>query len=93
MTVYVDDMAVNYRNMIMFHMLADNDEELHAMADKIGVKRIHHQKAGTVHSHYDICKSKRAIAIQCGAVQIGRRQVAELLRKRRIQTISNAKHQ
>ncbi len=55
MTVYVDDMRAPYGRMVMCHMLADTDDELHAMADHIGVARRWHQKAGTPHSHYDIC--------------------------------------
>lgn len=83
MTVYVDDMKAPYGRMTMCHMLADTDEELHAMAQKIGVKRKWHQKAGTVHSHYDICLSKRALAVAAGAQEITMRDVAELIKKRR----------
>ncbi len=70
MTVYVDDMDAPYRRMIMSHMVADTDEELHAMADRIGVQRKWHQKAGTHQSHYDICKEKKALAILYGAKAI-----------------------
>ena len=38
MTVYVDDMKAKFGRMIMCHMIADTDEELHTMASKIGVK-------------------------------------------------------
>ncbi len=38
MTVYVDDMKVKYGRMIMCHMVADTINELHEMADKIGIK-------------------------------------------------------
>lgn len=54
MAVYVADMKAKFGRMVMCHMLADSDEELHAMAQSIGVARDWHQKAGTVHSHYDI---------------------------------------
>lgn len=83
MTVYVDDMRAEYRRMVMCHMLADSDEELHAMAQRIGLARRWHQKAGTVHSHYDICSSKRAQAVRAGAVEIGRREVARLIQGKR----------
>jgi hypothetical protein len=65
MSVYVDDMKAGYGRMKMCHMIADTDEELHAMADKIGVARKWHQG-----DHYDICLSKRALAIKAGAVEI-----------------------
>ena len=39
MSVYVDDMAAPYGHMVMYHMVGDTDDELHAIADKIGVAR------------------------------------------------------
>lgn len=84
MTVYVDDMRAPFGRMIMCHMLADSDDELHAMADKIGVSRRWHQKPGTSKSHYDIALSKRALAIKAGAVEIGPREVGELIERKRI---------
>lgn len=83
MAVFVDDMRAPYGRMIMCHMLADTDEELHAMAARIGVARRWHQKAGTPHSHYDICLSKRAIAVSLGAKEIDRRGVSEIIRRKR----------
>lgn len=70
MTVYVDDMKAKFGNMVMCHMIADSDEELHAMADAIGVARRWHQAPPRHHSHYDIAQSKKAIAIKNGAVAI-----------------------
>lgn len=83
MTVYVDDMKAPYRAMIMCHMLATSDAELHDMADRLGIKRGWYQKAGTVHRHYDISMSKRGQAVRAGAVQIDRRGVAALIQARR----------
>lgn len=83
MAVYVDDMRAKFGRMIMCHMVADSDAELHAMAGKIGVARRWHQKAGTEYSHYDICMSKRVEAIKCGALECDRRKVGELIQARR----------
>lgn len=83
MTVYVDDMRAPYGRMIMCHLLADTDQELHAMAAQIGVARRWHQKAGTPHSHYDICLSKRAKAVQLGAQEIDRTGVASIIKSKR----------
>lgn len=87
MTVYVDDMAAPYGRMVMFHMVADTDDELHAMADKIGVARRWHQKAGTVHSHYDICKAKRALAVSHGAVEVDRSGPSAVIKAKRAASI------
>lgn len=90
MTVYVDQMQANYGRMVMCHMVADTDEELHRMADQIGVARRWHQKPGTAHSHYDICKAKRAKALSLGAVEIDRAQLGQLLKRKRAGFLSQA---
>ncbi|KAB2656297.1 DUF4031 domain-containing protein [Brucella tritici] len=81
MSVYVDDMAAPFGNMVMCHMWADTDEELLAMADRIGIQRKwiqghpylsfgRHRNASWV--HFDIAKSKRALAVKFGAIQTDR---------------------
>jgi hypothetical protein len=83
MTVYVDNMKAKYGRMTMCHMVADTDDELHAMAARIGVARHWHQKAGTPQSHYDICLSKRAAAVAAGARECDMRDVAMLIAQKR----------
>lgn len=82
MTVYVDDYRAAYGRMKMCHMLADTDAELHAMADRIGVARRHHQN-GMSGSHYDIASSKAMDAIRLGAIPITVRQAAMMTKHRR----------
>jgi hypothetical protein len=82
-TVYVDDMGAPYRNMIMYHMIADTDEELHAMADKIGVARRWWQAPPKHDSHYDISDGKRALACNCGARSISWREASLMTLARR----------
>lgn len=82
MPVYVDKAIHKYGRMLMCHMLADTQEELHAMADKIGIQRRWYQAQAST-PHYDICKAKRALAIQNGAIEIDRRQTVEILRRLR----------
>jgi hypothetical protein len=82
-SVYVDDMAAAYGRMVMCHMVADTDDELHAMADRIGVARKWHQKPGTPHSHYDICKAMRVRAVKLGALEINRQQLGEIIKRKR----------
>lgn len=75
MTVYVDDMRANYGRMIMCHMTADSEEELHDMADKIGVARKWYQYPHkSRYPHYDICLSMRKKAIALGAKECTMRE-------------------
>ena len=83
MAVYVDRMEAQFGRMVMCHMVADTTQELLAMADRIGVARGWIQRAGTPTEHFDICKSKRALALRCGAVEIGHRELVAMLRARR----------
>lgn len=78
MTVYVDDMRAKFGRMIMCHMIADTADELHAMADRIGVARKWHQK-----DHYDISLAKRAMAVGFGAVEITWRECGLMSMDRR----------
>jgi hypothetical protein len=91
MTVYVDDMRrparVGRLQARWSHLMSDTDEELHAFAASIGLRRSWHQKPGTAISHYDLTDSKRQEAIAAGAVPIGymSRQSMDLIRRRREQ--------
>lgn len=79
MTVYVDSAQHQLGRMRMSHMLADSLDELHAMADKIGVRRKWFQPRST--PHYDVCQAKRAQAIELGAVVVGNRELVTIIRK------------
>jgi hypothetical protein len=50
------------------HMMADTLEELHAMADKIGLRRAWFQN--TRYPHYDLTPGKRNVALAFGAVDM-----------------------
>lgn len=71
--VYVDSAFIVYRGMQMSHMVADTIDELHQMADAIGVSRRHFQNKKI--PHYDICKTKRKHAIHLGAQEITTREL------------------
>jgi len=81
MTVYVDDM-VKYRGSKWWcHMWASGGrQELHAMAEKIGLKRGWFQEH-PVHPHYDLTESKRAMALKNGAVACSSVELIALIRK------------
>lgn len=82
MTVYVDSMRAKYGRLILCHMIADTEAELHAMADRIGVARQWFQRDAST-PHYDICLSKRAVAVRHGAVVLTRRELGLKLRELR----------
>ncbi|WP_176083885.1 DUF4031 domain-containing protein [Martelella sp. HB161492] len=83
MAVYVDDMQAPFRGMRMCHMLADTSEELHAMADMIGIERRWVQYPGTAKEHYDVPLPRRQLAVAAGAVEVTWRFMGELVRERR----------
>ena len=62
------------------HLLADTEEELHAMAYKIGMKRSWFQVGGKAEMpHYDLVASRRKRAVDFGAVEIDRKRLCEML--------------
>lgn len=78
MSVYVDKATNGFHGMVMCHMIADSLEELHAMADALGLKRTWFQAAPPASfPHYDIALSKRAIAVKLGAVECDRNEIVE----------------
>lgn len=84
MTVYVDDMyrlpIGRLKRMKMSHLIADSEQELHQMADKIGLKRAWYQG-----NHYDISLTHRKLAVQAGAVEVGYHQLAYMSKRHKIE--------
>ncbi|APT31897.1 hypothetical protein MCBMB27_02606 [Methylobacterium phyllosphaerae] len=81
MACYVDQPIFPFGRMMMCHLWADSLDDLLAMVDRIGVARKwiqghptlsfgKHRDASWI--HFDIVKSKRALAIQAGAVETDR---------------------
>lgn len=83
MPVYVDRARIKYRHMKMSHMIADTREELLAMIDKIGVNRRWIQQKDTYKEHFDICASKRELAIRYGAIPVSPMVLAKILARKR----------
>ena len=74
MSFYNETARHPFRGYIMCHMTADTLDELHDMADRIGMERRWFQvppKAS--HPHYDIPESKRAKALALGAHEVCQR--------------------
>ena len=71
MSVYVDPAKFPFRGYIMCHMIADSLNELHIMADLIGMERRWFQTPPNAsHPHYDIPEDKRLHAISLGAIEV-----------------------
>lgn len=79
MSVYVDNARIKFKSMIMCHMMGDTLSELHSMAEKIGLKREWFQAKSS--PHYDVCLSRRELAIEYGAIEIGNKQVVALIKR------------
>lgn len=79
MSVYIDSANIPYRNMIMCHMIADTHNELHDMADKIGMKREWFQKKSF--PHYDVPLFRKKKAIELGVIEISRRELAKKMKE------------
>jgi len=89
-TVYLDDWRQPARlgpvDDRWSHLVADTDEELHAFAVRLGMRREWFQhKAGRPHqAHYDVPERARQDALDLGAVAVTWRQVGRMMRERRI---------
>ena len=97
MTVYVDSAhisaTVGRHTSRWSHLTADDKEELHAFAVRLGLRRSYFQtcKANRLrcppqtcpHWHYDVTEGKREQALQLGALQIDNRKWGEIIAARR----------
>lgn len=78
--VYVDDADVRKCGCAWFHLLADDIQEMHAFAAKIGVSpRAFHR--GARHPHYDVTALQRRRAMLHGAVAITTRDAVVIGRR------------
>lgn len=85
MAVYVDEPIWERGGLMWCHLTADADEELHAFAAGLGLRRSRFQsKPGRPWTdHYDITEHKRRRAVAGGAVEITTREAGvQLARKR-----------
>jgi len=89
MTIYVDPLAswgwkLRGHEVRSCHMFTDSQdlEELHALAERIGLKRAWFQQSARA-PHYDLTASRRSQAVLLGAVEVDRRAAALIWRTRR----------
>ena len=90
MAVYLDDWRQPARlgpvNARWSHLVADSDEELHAFASRLGMRRewFQHKEGRPHQAHYDVPDRSRQQALDLGAVSITWRQVGRMMRQRRL---------
>ena len=74
MPVYVDNVRIPYRGMLMSHMTADTLDEIHEMADRLEIFRKYFQfPPKTRFPHYDIPAERREKALAFGAHAVSSR--------------------
>ena len=92
MAVYVDDARILARvgriRARWSHLFADSQDELHAFAASIGLKRAWFQPGKPIGGkpsrlwHYDVTDAMRARAVATGAQPVGIREFREIIDRR-----------
>lgn len=67
----------------MSHMISDDEDELHAMAARLHMRRAWYQG-----DHYDVPLDARAKAVLLGAIEITYRQASAMRRRQVVEGIS-----
>lgn len=89
MAVYVDGERNGFGRMVMCHMLADTPDELHAMADAIGMKRQWYQSPDKASfPHYDLSLTRRKLAVAKGAKEVTRQELSAHMKRVRSELIA-----
>ncbi len=88
-TVYLDDWRQPARlgpvHDRWSHLVADEDDELHVFAARLGMRRewFQHKAHRPYQGHYDVPERSRQLALDLGAVPVTWRQVGAMMRARR----------
>jgi peptide-methionine (R)-S-oxide reductase len=88
MAVYVDNAVFRWRGRRWAHLLADDLDELHAFAARLGIPRraFQDKRSG---AHYDVDAALREVALRLGAIPVSRLHDRERMRA----IIGNARRQ
>jgi hypothetical protein len=85
MTVYVDDAIWDFSGLKWCHLLADDTDELHRFAARLGVRRVSYQgPPRTAIPHYDLTGFERARAVALGARICTRQEIVAVVRRVRV---------
>jgi Protein of unknown function (DUF4031) len=83
--VYVDDDIWNWHGLKWCHLLADDVDELHGFAARLGVFRASYQgPPKTTAPHYDLTGFERARALALGAKPCSRHEIVAVFRVQRV---------
>lgn len=83
MAVYVDSEEILWRGKLWCHLAADNLDELHAFASKLGLRRGWFQSKG--YPHYDVTISMRERALKMGAIDADRETIVDRCKQLRME--------
>ncbi len=85
MAVYVDAPIWHFVGRRWCHLMADQEEELHRFAARLGLKRSSYQgPPKTSAAHYDITGFERDRAVRLGAVECSREEIVAIFRRVRV---------
>jgi hypothetical protein len=85
MSVYVDGAIWSWQGLKWCHLLADEIDELHRFAARLGIRRSSYQgPPKTTVPHYDLTAYERRRAIVLGACPCSREEIVVVLRRVRI---------
>jgi hypothetical protein len=76
MTVYVDNVLIEWRGKRWCHLMADSLDELHRFAQLLGLRRAWFQDKAS-YPHYDISESVRLRALRLGALHGDKRRMVQ----------------
>jgi Protein of unknown function (DUF4031) len=83
--VYVDDAIWNWHGLKWCHLLADDIDELHGFAVRLGISRASYQgPPKTTAPHYDLTGFERARALALGAKSCSRQEIVAVFRVLRV---------
>jgi hypothetical protein len=84
MSVYVDEAIWAWQGLRWAHLVADDLDELHRFAHRLGIHRTSFQAPPKSSSpHYDITAFERRRALGCGAIPCGRAEIVAVARRHR----------
>ena len=83
--IYVDDPIWNWQGLKWCHLLADDIDELHRFAARLGIHRNSYQgPPRTSAPHYDLTSFERVRAIAFGAKPCSRAEIVAVFREVRV---------